>query len=355
MSIIKAALDSYISSSEPVFASSDRASTVGASEIGQCIRKTYWLKNEGSELGVERDADYQDNWGARKRGNVIEQKLWLPAMRKKFKRRLLFAGKSQRTFAHKHLSATPDGLVVQLTATERKAIAPDCGDCVTVECKSADPRTNLTEAKSENIYQTHVQMGILRARTPHKPTHSLLSYIDASFWDEVKEFVIPYDEKIYLAAQDRAQRIMRGTTLDKIPPEGWIAGGNECRHCPFLRACGIERRNLPFQDEGVKLNKQFVAEITDMARVIQSAEHARDASDALMRTNQDKLKARLREKGVRKVPGVVTWSSVKGRESWDNKGIREAAAGAGIDVDKYSTVGEPTDRLVITLGADEQP
>jgi len=74
-----------------------------------------------------------------------------------------------------------------------------------------------------------------------------------------------------------------------------------------------------------------------------------------MRTNQDKLKARLREKGVRKVPGVVTWSSVKGRESWDNKGIREAAAGAGIDVDKYSTVGEPTDRLVITLGADEQP
>jgi hypothetical protein len=61
------------------------------------------------------------------------------------------------------------------------------------------------------------------------------------------------------------------------------------------------------------------------------------------------MKNRLREKGVRKVPGVVSWTNVKGRESYDNKAIREAAAKAGVDVEQYQTVGEPTDRLTISV------
>jgi CRISPR/Cas system-associated exonuclease Cas4 (RecB family) len=352
MTIIKTAIDAYVSHAEPAFSSSDRASTVGASEIGACIRQTYWRKNEGTELGVERDPEFTESWGARKRGSVIERMLWVPAMRKKFGRRLLFAGRSQKTFAHKHLSATPDGLAVRLTPLERKAITADCGDCVTLECKSSDPRTNLAEAKSQHTYQTQVQLGLIRTKTPHRPTHALLSYIDASFWSEVTEFVVAYDERIYQSAQDRAQRIMRATSVDKLPPEGWIAGGAECRHCPFTRACGIERRNLPFADNDVKLDKQFVSEIEDLARAVKGAEHSRDACDALMRAKQDELKSRLRDKGIRKVPGIVSWSSVKGRESWDNKKIREAAEAAGVDIGQYNTVGEPTDRLLILIGAD---
>jgi hypothetical protein len=142
---------------------------------------------------------------------------------------------------------------------------------------------------------------------------------------------------------------MTDTSLERIPPEGWIAGGHECKYCPFTKACGIERRNLPFTDDEKPLDKQFVAEITDMAQVIKSAEGSRDACDALMRTTQDAMKNRLREKGVRKVPGVVSWTNVKGRESYDNKAIREAAAKAGVDVEQYQTVGEPTDRLTISV------
>jgi len=38
----------------------------------------------------------------------------------------------------------------------------------------------------------------------------------------------------------------------------------------------------------------------------------------------------LREKGVRKIPGVVSWSSVKGRNGYDNKAVKEAAIAAAL-------------------------
>jgi hypothetical protein len=355
MPIIKDALDNYVVNAKPDLPEPRSNATVGASEIGQCLRKTFYYKNEGDpRLGVDRDPEYQDNWGARRRGSTIEQSLWVPALRAKYGTRLKYAGKKQRTFAHGYLSATPDGMVIKLTKTERREIAPDCGDCVTVECKTADPRTNLAQAKEENVYQTHVQLGILRNKTTYRPTHAVLSYIDASFWNEVKEFVITYDPKIFAAAQQRAELVLTANNAGELQPEGWIAGGHECRYCPFLKPCGIERRNLPFADEDKPLDPQYVAEITDLARVVRAAEVARDKSDALMREKQDVLKSRLRDKGVRKVPGVVTWSSVKGRESYDNKAIRTAAAAAGVDVEKFSTVGDPTDRLAILVG-DETP
>jgi hypothetical protein len=62
----------------------------------------------------------------------------------------------------------------------------------------------------------------------------------------------------------------------------------------------------------------------------------------------------LRAKGFRKVVGKgfsVIWSPVKGRQSFDMKGIRTAAAAAGIDLSEFETVGEPTDRLVIQATA----
>ena len=60
----------------------------------------------------------------------------------------------------------------------------------------------------------------------------------------------------------------------------------------------------------------------------------------------------LREKGVRKILGVVTWSKVAagGRTSYDNKvRIKAAAIIAGIDVEQYKTTGEPSDRLTIEI------
>jgi hypothetical protein len=346
-SIIAEALNGYATTQNKVWAS-DRTQTVGASDVGQCARKTYWLKNEGDpKHGAARDPDYTDSWGARMRGTVFEDQFWVPAMRARYGSRLLYAGKEQQTFISGFLSATPDGL---LTDCIPNTIAPGSGYSVTVECKTADPRTNLSEAKAENVYQTHVQMGLIRELTAHQPTHSILSYTDASFWSEVKEFIIPFDPSVYEAAKARATVIMTATDAGDLKPEGWIAGGRECDYCPFTKACGIERRRVPEGD--AVADPQFVAEIADLARQLKFAEASGELADKQAREVQLEIKERMRAKGLRRLVGdgvSVSWSSVKGRQSYDNKAIKEAAIAAGVDIEQFSTVGEATDRLVVNL------
>jgi hypothetical protein len=310
----------------------------------------FWSKNEGdASYGVDRDPGYKDGWGPRVRGSVFEDQFWYPAMRATYGDRLKFAGPDQKTFVSGFLSATPDGLLTGLAPDE---IAPGSGSEVMAECKTADPRTNLNEAKAENVYQTQVQMGIVRELTEYRPTHSLLSYTNASFWDEITEFVIPFDQKIYETAKARAAMIMTATSAADLKPEGWIAGGRECERCPFTTACGIQRRSLPFADKPV--DPQVAAEIADMAWAIKSAESKRDAFAAQAKLLQEDLKLVMRANSVRKVPGVVSWSACKGRESYDNKAIREAAAEAGVDVESMKTTGEPSDRLTISVKTENR-
>jgi hypothetical protein len=47
----------------------------------------------------------------------------------------------------------------------------------------------------------------------------------------------------------------------------------------------------------------------------------------------------------------VTWSNVNGRPAFDMKAIREAAAQAGIDLSQFENVGDPADRLTISIPA----
>lgn len=348
--MIKEALDKYARRLDKNW-SHDRSQTVGASEVGQCARKVFWLKNEGdSRYGAKRDEGYEDTWGARVRGAVMEDQFWFPAMQAQFGERLLFAGPAQQTLVSGFISATPDGLITHLLPGEH-VVLPE-GTCATAECKTADPRTNLTEAKTENVYQTHIQMGLIRELTPYRPTHSILSYTDASFWNEVVEFVVPFDEKVFAIGKARAAQIMTATEAGELKPEGWIAGGRECEYCPFTRACGIQRRSVP--DGNAAPDPQFVAEMADMALAAKRFETTRDLADQQYRETQQAIRDRLREHGVRKIPGLINWSHVKGRTAYDNKAIQAAAVAAGIDIEQFSTVGEPTDRLTISVSSETE-
>jgi hypothetical protein len=82
-----------------------------------------------------------------------------------------------------------------------------------------------------------------------------------------------------------------------------------------------------------------------------------DAAVSDLREAEHDIKERLRTKGVSRIVGdsvTVTWSAVKGRPSFDMKGIREAAVKAGIDLAEYETTGEPSDRLVIRVAGQSR-
>jgi hypothetical protein len=351
--MIKEALAAKAKASRRVFVH-DRSTTVGGSDVGQCARKIAYTKH----WPHLQDGFYFDTWGAQIRGTLFEDHFWAPAMRLAFKSRLKFAGKAQKTLVSGLLSSTPDGLLTSMPRDTLKhlGIADIESDCLLIECKTIDPRANIDLVKPEHAYQTQVQLGLMRETTKYKPVYALISYTNASFMDEVTEFAVKFDPEVYAAAKKRATMIMTASKPTELRPEGWIAGGKECGFCPFTKACGIERTNVPAFDEGENLDPQFVAEIVDLAHEERSLSADVDLHKIAIRKIQDEIKDRLREKNVRRVKanGVsVVWSQVKGKVSWDNDAIREALAHDGYDLEQFKSTGEPTDRLVITVSTLE--
>lgn len=347
MSLLHAAMDEYALKQKKTW-KHDRTKTIGASEIGLCERRVWAVKK-----GVEPDPDYVETWGASMRGTVMENQFWQPALKMKYGKNFLWSGKDQTTLEMGTLSATPDGILIN----QKKDVLKGFGikdmkaDCLMVEAKSIDPRVNLSSAKHENMMQTMIQMGIVRAKTEYKPNYALISYTDASFWNEIDEYVIKFDPQMFKNAQGRANKIMATTRIEDTKPEGYIAGGKECEFCPIVKRCGVARRSFP--EITKEADPQFVAEVSDMVRELQIMKEDVKIKEIKVKEQEEAIKSRLREKAVRKVPGLVTWSPVKGRESWDNKGIREAAIKAGVDVEAFMTTGDPTDRLQTFKATDE--
>jgi hypothetical protein len=352
--VIKDVLDQFARSTGRVL--EGREHTAGGSDVGQCARKVFWMKMEGDpHYGAARDPDHVDSWGARVRGSTFENEVWLPAMRARYGANLLYAGVQQQTLVSGFLSATPDGLLVRQPKTALKAFGiANIGRTgeVVVECKTIDPRARLDAAKAEHAYQVQIQLGLFHEMTEHRPEFALISYTDASFWDETTEFVIARNPKIYAHAKTRAQQILLAKSATELKPEGWIAGGNECRYCPFTQACGRHRAAIPGNNNGTA-DPAFIAKMTALARAAKRHEAKADASYAQVREVQNEIRERLRGKGLRRVVTDkvrITWSPVKGRPSYDISAIRAAAAAAaGVDIGRFETVGEGTDRLVVQV------
>src|SRR5262249_40915776 len=182
-----------------------RTFTVGASDIGQCSRKIFFVKHNG-----ERNPGYVDTWGATLRGSIMEQAFWVPALLVRFGANLKFVGDHQRQFKRGFISATPDALLINAPRDILLSLGvADIGsDCLLLECKSVDPRVKLDAPKSEHRYQAIVQIGVVRDTTEYRPNFVLLTYIDASFWDTITEFVVAFDPEVYANAKTRAVQII---------------------------------------------------------------------------------------------------------------------------------------------------
>lgn len=351
--MISAALNAHAARSKRVWAQ-DRAQTLGASEVGGCARRGFFEKNEADAVyGIPRDADYEDGWGAKMRGTVYEDAWWAPAIKAAYGENALYVGVEQRTFVLGFSSGTPDGLLVNQPSNALAHLGvPDIeSDGIVLDCKSIDPRSRLDGAKDEHVFQVITNIGLIRELTPWKPTYGLLSYTDASFWDETKEFPIRFDPAVFEESKRRSRDVMLATAADQLRPEGVIAGGKECENCGFTRACGQVRAARVPKDEA-PIDPLMAETIADLARRATEAEEREKAFAAEARELKEELREMLAQAGTRKLEadGVrVKWSPVKGRAGWDNAGIRAAAEQAGVKIAEFARSGDPSDKLTITL------
>jgi CRISPR/Cas system-associated exonuclease Cas4 (RecB family) len=324
-----------------------QAHYVGASEIGLCLRRIKFAKLIPGGGGT-------DSWGASQRGKTFEDHFWVPAMRKRYGKNLLYSGKSQKSLVYGQLRATPDGLLVRQPRDALKDlhvddIGPSCE--IVLDCKTIDPRINLSTPKVEHEFQSQIQMALLRLTTKHRPDYAVISYVNASFYDDVVEFAIKYDASVYETAKKRAADIKKAKVAGDLPPEGWIAGGKECEYCPFVITCQAIRGDVPKISKASNIDRGLLDTIVKLAREEKSWAAKASEIEAEQHKMQHAIKELLKAHGLNKVEhdGVmVIWSPVKGRISFDMPALRAAAAKLGLNVQNFETVGDPTDRLTIT-------
>ena len=348
----------------------DRKKTLGGSEAFGCLRKAWYKRN-----GVEYDPEYEESWGALRRGDIIENHLVVPAMEwaaENFGFELMMAGETQITLFDKStmidvldengevigeepggLSVTPDGLVrgVARNALEKYGI-PDLGnDCFMLEVKSIDPRVDLLEEKSIHNGQTMIQMGLMRDNTAFKVNYAVILYINASFLDDIDVFVVKFDPKKYKVAQDRARYIFKTTDPQKLSREGVIDG--TCQYCPFQGTCLRDMQgSMPSAPATKDLGNPALIDVLKQSGLL---ERQRAAAKAFKRAETEKktvaeeIKVTLREHGQSKVKSVPDGFSISYSMSQGKKSIsKQAILDAGLDPEDFMTAGNPYEILRVT-------
>ncbi|MEQ6333294.1 hypothetical protein [Sphingobium sp. MK2] len=325
----------------------DRTLSLGASEVFTCLRKNFFKK-----FGYEADDDHEQDWGAARRGDVIENNVAVPAVMGILKgtdAKLIYAGSDQETLKKGRLSATPDGLVID---ADDDALAQlgipsllGTGEFV-VEFKSFDPRSNIKEAKQVHVGQTQVQMGLMHDLTDYRPKFAVIIYFNASFLSDIRCYPVEYDPKVYAKAIERAKLVYATQEPTELMAEGKITG--DCALCEFTEECAIAQGELMPKVKAKKLP----ADVLDRLAVL--AERQRSLAEIEKTAKQDKklvdeeIKEALRAantKGAGDDRFSISMSWLNGKKSTDLL----AMAADGIKIEDYQKEGAGFERLVVKI------
>lgn len=352
-----AVFDAYMAANQKAWAH-DRSSTVGASEVWNCLRQLFYEKRH-KEFGIIPD-EKEENWGATERGNLIENHFVVPGLRLALPKmpslpdgiELLLAGDDQKTLVLGKNSATPDGVIkglhpgpLTIRGGEQEFCIPDIkGDCIVLEIKSIDPRATLLEERSKHHMQTQVQLGLIREMTEFKPFFSVILYIDASFLNKITPFVVEFDEKQYAVAKQRAADVYRVNDPLLFMPEGRFTGA--CEHCRWKGPCGSSVINSIPQKNSKLARPEAVEETDPLVRDYLATKKVYEEAERALKLKAELIKEALLDNKVSSMAGKswkATWFTVKGKTKIDMKRLAE-----DVDLTEYTSEGAPHDQLRVT-------
>lgn len=352
---IKEMFNGYIAKHQKVW-EHDRASTVGASEAFACQRKVFFDKNEADYEKDPVDPEEGTGWGAMERGNHMED--WVVKVLEFMKpegSEYLFGSEGQETFVYGQNSATPDGLFTNLAPDALAAYGIDDieSDCVGVEIKSFDPRANFDEEKAIHYGQSQAQMGIIRRMTEYKPMYTLIVYVNASFYDDVRVFPVRYDPGSWKAAVRRADEILSATKPEELRPEGKLADG--CKFCTWQRECAKASKETVPVNDSLKdaLLEDDEIELFDLVARERELDQLRKETDKDQKELKEEIKELMKDLDRRRVKSPrfsVTWSWQDGTKTLDKAAVKEA----GIDLEPFMKDANGFDKLTIKLAKEKE-
>lgn len=301
----------------------DRMKYLPSSEAGNCIRKA-WYTRHMPQTAVESGRGYA------RRGTHGETYM-VEALRAA-NVPLVHAGVDQESLVCNEtmMSATPDGAIV------------DDGNATGVEFKTIDPRTNERYLpRAAHVTQLQISMALMALQYEYDFTESggLLMYMDASDFDKVHVFGVPFDEGILEEYAPRAQKVLRTRNVERLDREG-RTNGRECKTCPFALEC-LGGEAVP-ETTGARGNRG--SNLSDHVEGYVTAKQARDSAAAALQASREQIIADLKKRNVRTID--VAGHSVElvqrpGRKTIDKK----LMASSGIEVEAYQKEGAPYEEL----------
>lgn len=349
--------DEHVANTQKTWAH-DRTKSVGASEAFGCILKN-WFSKRGKEFGYNKDPDYVDKWGAMRRGDILENHHIVPAVENGLKRRgmdLIMAGEGQDTIIDGTSSATLDGLIINAPKDLLSAYGiPDIKSSeVVLEMKSFDPRIDIKEEKFIHRGQTQMQMGLIREKTKYKPYYAVVLYVNASWVDDVRPFVVPFDENVYLIGRERNEKVFGIDDPKLLHPEGKLSG--DCEYCPFIQSCNTVRTGrVPAQTKPLTGKSRKEEETSFLAQTLEPIVSKRMEKYKLMKTlekevesmNEEIKQTLIRSNQSRSYgPGFsVSYTTVSGKKTLSKDKIEEA----GLNPEDFMVEGAGYEKLTVTV------
>ncbi len=313
----------------------DRNLTLGGSEVGMCIRRSWFAKH-----GEPTDPDYIEGWGFFARGHLVED--WvvniitegMPSGAE-----YLYTGGRQTTLIDGQVSATPDGLYVT-----------EDGEEVVVEIKSLDPRSNMDKPKEQHIFQAQLQIELFNKLTNHSPNRAVLIYVNASDFSQILQHEVERDEETLLQAHRRAKQVFTSNDPSLLHAEG--AWGDECRYCGYTEGCGNAVINSYPSDKTPTLPLELEEELEEMVMERNNTDLEIKELTVEKKQIEEEIKTFLREhntKGAKNDLWSVSYSLVNGRKSLDTKAVEDA----GINLEPFYKSGRQGERLTIRVKGSE--
>lgn len=358
--------DEFIANNQKTW-SHDRTKSVGASEAFGCMRKS-WFGKRGEAFGYTRDPEYKDSWGAIRRGDIIENYQVVPAVRSGLARRgldLIMEGDSQETIVDGVSSATLDGLIIDPSGDKLPVdflayygIENIDEDSLVLEMKSFDPRINITEPKAIHEGQTQMQMGLIRETTDYKPNYAVVIYINASWLDDIRVYIVPFDKSVYQIGRQRAEKVFEIDDPALLAAEGKLDG--MCAYCPFKRSCdevsvgrvpekrkALSKKEVDSQDSylvqqlDAKVRKHKLLKSKEKAIKREVEESNENIRQALILSNQSRAVGS---------DWKVSYTTVAGRRTLSKDKMEEA----GLDPEDYMQEGAGYEKLTVTMDGNTE-